>query len=104
MPQNPQQLQQHGGAMAGAIAAFYLTYIITSIIGYLHYFARAFGYIAENTHFGRVCFAFPVRKRDLFWFQFGNVVLLVITPGPALPSSAHPYFRSSSTHPTTYPA
>ncbi|HEX9489670.1 MAG TPA: DUF898 family protein [Stellaceae bacterium] len=98
MPQNPQQLQQHGGAMAGAIAAFYLTYIITSIIGYLHYFARAFGYIAENTHFGRVCFAFPVRKRDLFWFQFGNVVLLVITAGLAMAFVGQRYVRFFCTH------
>ncbi len=104
MPHDPQQLAQHESAIIGAIIAFYLTYLITSIIGYLHYFARAFGYIAENTHFGRVCFGFPVRKRDLFWFQFGNVLLLVFTAGLAMAFVGQRYVRFFCIHLNIYAA
>jgi uncharacterized membrane protein YjgN (DUF898 family) len=102
IPHDAQQFAQHQSAMVGAIIAGYLAYIIISIIGYLHYFARAFAYLAENTHFGRVCFTFPVRKRDLFWFQFGNVLLLALTLGLAMPFVGQRYVRFFCNHLVIY--
>jgi uncharacterized membrane protein YjgN (DUF898 family) len=98
LPQDPQEIAQHEAAIVGCVIAFYVTYLIISIIGYLHFFARAFGYLAENTHFGRVGFGFTARKRDLFWLQFGNVLLLIFTAGLALPFVGQRYVRFFCTH------
>lgn len=85
VPHTKGQFEQHAGAFIGAIAVFYATYLFITIVGYLHYFAKGFAYIGANTRFGRVGFGFPVRKRDLFWLQFGNILLLVFTVGLAMP-------------------
>jgi uncharacterized membrane protein YjgN (DUF898 family) len=98
IPHNAQQFSHNGGAFAAAIALFYAIYVISGLIGFLHYAVRGFAYTAGNTRFGRVSFAFPVRKRDLFWFQLGNIVLLVFTAGLALPFVGQRYVRFFCNH------
>jgi len=93
MPHDAKQLEHQVPVIIGAVLAFYGTFLIISLIGYLHFFTSAFGQMAEGTHFGRVGFAFPVRKRALFWFQFGNVLLLLFTAGLALPFVGQRYVR-----------
>ena len=93
MPQDPKELQHHAPVIIAAVIAFYGTFLIISLIGYLHFFASAFAQMAEGTHFGRVGFAFPVRKRTLFWFQVGNILLLLFTAGLALPFVGQRYVR-----------
>ena len=87
-----------GPVIFAAIAVFYLTYLLSTIIGYLHYVVRSFAYLADNTSFGRVRFAFPVRKRQLFWFQFANLLLLFVTLGLALVFVAQRYVRFFCNH------
>ena len=91
-------LPRQAPAIVTAVLLFYATFLLTSLVGYLHYFARSFGYVAENTHLGRVCFAFPVRKRDLFWFQFGNMILLVFTLGAGVAFVGQRYVRFFCQH------
>lgn len=104
IPHGEPELTRHGGAFAGAILLFYATYLVITIIGYLHYFARAFAYLGENTRFGRVGFAFPVRKRDIFRFQLGNVLLLVFTAGLAMAFVGQRYVRFFCTNLRIYGA
>lgn len=93
IPHDPKQLEHQGPAMVAAILAFYGLFLVISLIGYLHFFTRAFAHMAEGTHFGRVGFAFPVRKRSLFRFQFGNILLLLFTAGLAMPFVGQRYVR-----------
>jgi uncharacterized membrane protein YjgN (DUF898 family) len=104
MPRGEAALKGATGAVAGAVIVFYVTYIGISLIGYLHFFVRAFAYTAGNTRFGRVSFAFPVRKRQLFWFQLGNILLLVVTLGLGMPFVAQRYVRFLCRHLRLYGA
>ena len=92
------QMAQNAYAIAGVVATFYLTYLIVTIIGYVHYVIRRFAYFAENTSLGRVRFGFPVRKRELFWFQVVNFLLLIFTAGLALVFVAQRYVRFFCNH------
>jgi uncharacterized membrane protein YjgN (DUF898 family) len=85
-------------AIVGAALVFYATYLTITIIGYLHYVVRSLAYCAENTSLGRVRFAFPVRKRQLFWFQVANFLLLIFTAGLALVFVAQRYVRFFCNH------
>jgi uncharacterized membrane protein YjgN (DUF898 family) len=98
IPTTKDQFAASVGAIAVGIAVFYGTYLVISIVGYLHFFVRAFAYTAGNTRFGRVSFAFPVRKRDLFRFQLGNILLLVFTLGLAMPFVGQRYVRFFCRH------
>jgi uncharacterized membrane protein YjgN (DUF898 family) len=85
-------------ALIAAAIVFYVTYLIITIIGYLHYVVRSFAYVAENTSLGRVRFHFPVRKGELFWFQVVNFLLLIVTAGAALVFVAQRYVRFFCNH------
>jgi uncharacterized membrane protein YjgN (DUF898 family) len=85
-------------AIVGGVLAFYATYLTITIIGYLHYVVRSFAYFAENTSLGRVRFAFPVRKGELFWFQVANFLLLIFTASLALVFVAQRYVRFFCNH------
>ncbi|HEV2549190.1 MAG TPA: DUF898 family protein [Stellaceae bacterium] len=89
---------QDVGRLIAAAVCFYLTYLIITIIGYLHYVVRSFAYFAENTSLGRVRFAFPVGKGELFWFQVVNFLLLIFTAGLALVFVAQRYVRFFCNH------
>ena len=98
IPRDPQHIPHATAAIASAVLAFYGTYLFLSIVGSLHFFVRAFAYLAENTEFGRVGFAFPMRKRELFWFQFANILLIVFTGGLAMPFVGQRYVRFFCNH------
>jgi uncharacterized membrane protein YjgN (DUF898 family) len=98
IPHGRQPMPNAVPAIAAAMVLFYVTYLLITIAGYLHFFVRAFAYTAGNTHFGRVGFAFPVRKRELFWFQFCNMLLLALTAGFALPFVGQRYVRFFCDH------
>jgi uncharacterized membrane protein YjgN (DUF898 family) len=85
-------------AIVGGVLVFYATYLTITIIGYLHYVVRSLAYFAENTSLGRVRFAFPVRKGELFWFQVANFLLLIFTAGLALVFVAQRYVRFFCDH------
>jgi uncharacterized membrane protein YjgN (DUF898 family) len=85
-------------AIVGGALVFYATYLTITIIGYLHFVVRSLAYVAENTSLGRVRFAFPVRKRELFWFQVANFLLLIFTAGLALVFVAQRYVRFFCNH------
>ena len=85
-------------AIVGGALVFYATYLTITIVGYLHYVVRSFAYFAENTSLGRVRFAFPLRKRELFWFQVANFLLLIFTGGLALVFVAQRYVRFFCNH------
>jgi uncharacterized membrane protein YjgN (DUF898 family) len=85
-------------ALAAAIVVFYVSYLIITIVGYLHYVVRSFAYFAEKTTLGRVRFAFPVGKGELFWFQVANFLLLIFTAGLALVFVAQRYVRFFCNH------
>jgi uncharacterized membrane protein YjgN (DUF898 family) len=98
IPHAKQPIPNEVPAIVAAIILFYASYLFISIIGYLHFFVRAFSYTAGNTSFGRVGFGFPVRKRELFWFQFCNMLLLAFTGGLALPFVGQRYVRFFCNH------
>lgn len=98
IPHDRADIDQAMPAIIGAVVVFYLTYLFISIVGYLHFFVRAFAYTAEGTSFGRVHFAFPVRKRELFWFQLANLLLLIFTVGLAIPFVGQRYVRFFCNH------
>jgi uncharacterized membrane protein YjgN (DUF898 family) len=96
MPRSLEQLNTSVILVIGG--ALYLAYLAITLIGYLHYVVRSFAYMAENTSLGRVRFAFPVRKSELFWFQVVNYLLLIFTLGLALVFVAHRYVRFFCNH------
>jgi uncharacterized membrane protein YjgN (DUF898 family) len=98
IPRSPAAFKAATGAFVAGILVFYAVYLVITLIGYLHFFVRAFGYTASNTHFGRVAFAFPVRKRDLLRFQIGNILLLIFTLGLAMPFVGQRYVRFFCRH------
>lgn len=98
MPHSFADVQTHIPAVIAAAVVFYVSYLIITIIGYLHYVVRSFAYFAENTSLGRVRFAFPVGKGELFWFQVANFLLLIVTAGLALVFVAQRYVRFFCNH------
>jgi uncharacterized membrane protein YjgN (DUF898 family) len=104
IPQSPTAMQGAAGAIVAGVVVFYVVYLVSSLIGYLHFFVRAFGYTATNTRFARVSFDFPLRKRDLFRFQLGNILLLVFTLGLAMPFVGQRYVRFFCRHLRLYGA
>jgi uncharacterized membrane protein YjgN (DUF898 family) len=104
LPRTAAGIKGATGAFAAAAVVFYLIYIFVALVGFLHFYVRAFAYTALHTRFGRVAFAFPVRKRDLFLFQLGNFLLLIFTIGLALPFVAQRYVRFFCRHLRLYGA
>ena len=104
IPRSPAAFKAATGAFVAGILVFYAVYLVISLIGYLHFFVRAFGYTASNTYFGRVAFGFPVRKRDLLRFQLGNILLLIFTLGLAMPFVGQRYVRFFCRHLRLYGA
>jgi len=98
MPHSFQDVQMHIPAVIAAAVVFYVTYLIITITGYLHYVVRSFAYFAENTSLGRVRFTFPVGKGELFRFQLLNFLLLIFTAGLALVFVAQRYVRFFCNH------
>ena len=98
MPHSFEDVQTHSPAVIAAAIVFYVTYLIITIVGYLHYVVRSFAYFAENTSLGRVRFTFPVGKGELFWFQVVNFFLLILTAGLALVFVAQRYVRFFCNH------
>jgi uncharacterized membrane protein YjgN (DUF898 family) len=104
IPHGEAAVKGAAGAIVAGVAVFYAVYLVMSLIGFLHFFVRAFAYTAGNTRFGRVSFDFPVRKRALFGFQLGNILLLVFTLGLAQPFVGQRYVRFFCRHLRLYGA
>jgi uncharacterized membrane protein YjgN (DUF898 family) len=104
LPHTKAAFEHSAGAFVAAIFTFYGIYIFISLIGYLHFFVRAFAYTAGGTSFGRVSFSFAMRKRDLFRFQLGNILLFVLTAGLGLPFIGQRYVRFFCRHLRLYNA
>ncbi len=79
--------------LVATVIIAYIAYLAITIVAYLHFYSRAIAYTAAGTRFGQVAFAAPIRRRDLFWFQFGNFLLLVFTLGFALAFVGQRYVR-----------
>ena len=79
--------------LIGYIILAYVAYIIVALLAYLYFNARALGYSTRHTRFRRVSLTADIKLLSLFWLQFGNILLMILTLGLGTPFTAHRYVR-----------